>query len=172
MSIKKIVLYAIAFLALLSVASCVFGAEVADVPQAPNQLQAPGESLGRLADLDKETIFGGQKRGDKGLKKLDKPDFRLPSPFGITRKLISFGIQLLWFLIQLAIIALVVWVIVRAVKRTQDTGSPVPSKGEETVFDIFDRAVSDLKARRTDAAKVVDEADKRLPISTAEKETA
>jgi hypothetical protein len=47
----------------------------------------------------------------------------------------------------------------------------VPSKGEETVFDIFDRAVSDLKARRTDAAKVVDEADKRLPNSTAEKET-
>lgn len=119
-------------------------------------------------------IFGGDKGdrgrpGDRGLKPIDPPKFDLPSPFSIAGGLIGIVISIVSFVVQLAIIALVAWVVFRAVKRHKDTGSVIPAKGEKTIFDLFDEAVTELKARRTDRQKELAEIDKRLPSESKTK---
>lgn len=106
-------------------------------------------------------IIGGEK--EKGLKPIDTPKFDLPSPIFLAGSLIHYAIKIVWFVLQVVIVAVVAWAIVRAVNRKRNTGTVIPAKGEKTLFDMFDSAVSELKARRADREKDLTEINKRLP---------
>jgi hypothetical protein len=147
-----------------------FGDEqpAADVPVAtvPSDVKPAPFMPGVDAELSEQSkLFDGDKRkGDKGLKPIDpREKFSLPSPFSIAGRMVGVVLEIGVFLLQLAIIALVVWVIVRAAKRHHNTGTVIPAKGEKSVFDVFDDIVTDLKTRRADREAEVAEIDKRLP---------
>ena len=119
--------------------------------------------------VDDATLIGGGKPGDKGLKPIDPPKFDLPSPFSLTASIITAVVNIVMWVLQLAVVILIAWVVVRAINRKRNTGKIIPAKGEKTLFDIFDSAVAELKARHTDRTKEVAEIEKRLPSNTKAK---
>ena len=143
--------------------STLSGAEPTAKPAVPAPKVELMPDNGQPSIVD-PSIFGGKKPGDRGLKPVPAPEkFDFPTPFQAAGSLVVVIVDIVIWLLQLAVIAFVVWIVVRAVKRKADTGSVIPAKGEKTVFDLFDDAVTELKARRADRKKELDEIDKRVP---------
>lgn len=113
------------------------------------------------ASSAKEIFFKGDERGGKkeGIKQLDVSQL---SAFRATSFLFWSIVDIVKFVVELAVVVLVVAVVVRAIHRKRTTGSVIPKKEEVTLFDLFDNAVKELHVRRAARQSELAEIEKRL----------